>query len=234
MTMFRKAAMTSGPDPFLIRLASSRSVPSRTPCRPFSIPQCPRVSPSNPFTPARSGSRLVMPKTTSVPVFPLIVRSRVRRKTCSQPGQSDPRYPARDDVTSIVRFSTRPCPVSTSQARSTSASARAVWRGGKPSIRLSEGGRDVGTECRLVFLHGKDVAKEPIPGTIAVLELAFGRVDPRPKGGEVRVGGNRPSVKSQPISEQRAQRHSFASREIPLSWVVREPGRKEGSASGGL
>src|SRR5271166_1170846 len=102
-----------------------------------------------------------MPKTTSVSVFPLIVRSRVRRKTCSQPGQSDPRYPASDDVTSIVRFSTRPCPVSTSQARSTSASARAVWRGGKPSIRLSEGGRDVGTECRLVFLHGKDVVASP-------------------------------------------------------------------------
>src|SRR5271157_5323448 len=39
MTMFLKTAMTSGPDPFLIRLASSRSVPSRTPCRPFSIPQ---------------------------------------------------------------------------------------------------------------------------------------------------------------------------------------------------
>jgi hypothetical protein len=33
-----------------------------------------------------------------------------------------------------------------------------------------------------------------VPGTIKVLELAFGRVD-------AGVGGNRPAVKSQPIEE---------------------------------
>ena len=62
----------------------------------------------------------------------------------------------------MVRLSTRPCPLSTSQARSISASARAVWRGGKTSLRLGEGGRDVGTECRLVFPHGKDVVASPL------------------------------------------------------------------------
>ena len=37
--MCLRAAITSGPDPFRIRLASSRSVLSRTPYRPFSIPR---------------------------------------------------------------------------------------------------------------------------------------------------------------------------------------------------
>ena len=35
-TMFLNPAITSGPEPARIRLASARSVPSRTPCRPFS------------------------------------------------------------------------------------------------------------------------------------------------------------------------------------------------------
>src|SRR5450759_3938931 len=157
MTMFLTMAITCVADPLLIRLASSRSVPSRTPCRPFSIPQWPRVSPSNSFAPPRSRGKLVIPSTTSVSTFPPVLRTRVRRKTCAQPGQSDPRYSASDDVTSIERFSIRPCPLSTSQARSTSASRRAAWRGGKAGLRHGEGGRDVLAECRLVLLHRQDV-----------------------------------------------------------------------------
>src|SRR5947209_7733994 len=162
MTTFLTTAITCVADPFRIRLASSRSVPSRTPCRPFSIPQWPRVSASNSFAPARSRGTLVIPSTTSVSTFAPILRTRVRRKTCAHPGQSDPRYSASDAVTSIERLSIRPCPLSTSHARSTSAARRAAWRGGKAGHRRGEGGRDVPGGCRLVLLHRQDVITPPV------------------------------------------------------------------------
>jgi hypothetical protein len=106
-------------------------------------PQWLRTSPSNSFAPARSFGKLVIPITTLVSTFSPVIRSRVRRKTCEQPGQSDPRYSANDDVTSIDRLSIRPCPLSTSQDRSISSSRRAAWRGEKAGLGLGEGGRDV-------------------------------------------------------------------------------------------
>src|SRR5205814_3352349 len=155
--MFLKTAMVCVAAPLRIRLASSRSVPSRTPCSPFSIPQCPRVRPKSALAPARSCGKLVIPSTTSVSTFSPVRRSRVKRNTCAQPGQSEPRYSSSDDVISIDRFSTRPCPLSTSHARSISAWRRAVWRGGKAGLWLGEGGRDVLGERRLVLLHRQDV-----------------------------------------------------------------------------
>ncbi len=159
--MFLRIAIACGADPLLIRLASSRSVPSRTPCRPFSIPQRPRVSPSNSFAPARSRGTLVIPKTTSVSTFPLLWRCRVRRNTGAPPGQSEPRYSASDDVTSSVRVSIRPCPLSTSQACSTSTCCRAVWRGGKAGLGLGKDGRDVRPQRRLVRLDRPHVVASP-------------------------------------------------------------------------
>ena len=157
MTIFLSIAITSAPEPFLTRLASSRSVPSRTPCRPFSMPQCARANPSSPLGPIRSRSRLVIPKMTCVSTFSPILRSRVSRKTCAQPSQSDRRYSASADVTSMLRFSTRPCPLSFSDARSISDSRRAAWRGGKTGLWLGEDGRDIRQQRRLVFLDRQDV-----------------------------------------------------------------------------
>src|SRR4051794_17093050 len=157
MTRFLKIAIVSVAVPFLTRLASSRSVPSRTPCRPFSMPQCPRVSPSSSFAPARWRDRLVIPSTISVSTFSPVLRTRLRRKTCAHPGQSGPRYSASEVVTSIDRSSIRPCPLSTSRARSTSASPRATWRGGKAGRGLGEGRRDVPGQRRLVLLDRQDV-----------------------------------------------------------------------------
>ena len=78
-----------------------------------------------------------------------------------QPGQSEPRYSPSDDVTSIDRFSTRPCPLSTSEARSISAWRRAAWRGGKAGLWLGEGGSDVLGQRRLVLLHRQDIITAP-------------------------------------------------------------------------
>jgi hypothetical protein len=155
--MFRSIAITSGADPFRIRLASSRKVPSRTPWRPFSIPQCPRASSMICFGPARSRGRLVIPNTVSDSIFSPILRSRVSRNTCAQPTQSDCRYSPSDDVTSIARFSMRPCPLSDSDARSISASRRADWRGGKAGLRLGKDSRDIRQQRRLVFLNRQNV-----------------------------------------------------------------------------
>ena len=77
--MFLKTAIVCVAAPLRIRLASSRSVPSRTPCRPFSIPQWPRVSPKSALAPTRSCGKLVIPSTTSVSTFSPVRRSRVRR-----------------------------------------------------------------------------------------------------------------------------------------------------------
>ena len=43
------------------------------------------------FAPARSRGRLAIPSTTSVSTFALVLRTRLRRKTCAQPGQFEPR-----------------------------------------------------------------------------------------------------------------------------------------------
>ena len=120
--MFLSAAITSAAEPFLIRLASSPKVQSRTPWRLFSIPQCSRAKSNNRFGPARPRSRLVIPSMTCDSIFSPILRSRVSRKTRAQPAQSGWRYSASDDVNSMVRFSMRPCPLSVSDARSIFAS----------------------------------------------------------------------------------------------------------------
>ena len=72
--MFLKVAITSAAEPFRTRLKSSRRVPSRTPWRPFSIPQCARVRPSSPLGLTRSRSRLVIPWMTWVSTFSPILR----------------------------------------------------------------------------------------------------------------------------------------------------------------
>src|SRR5262245_13199676 len=162
MTMFLTTAMTCAAAPLRIRLASSRSVPSRTPCRPFSIPQWPRLTAKSTSAVARGRGRLVIPSTTSVSTFAPVRRCRSRRKTCAQPGQSEPRYSPSDDVTSIARRSIRPCPLSTVPARSISAWCRAAWRGGKAGLWLGEGGRDVPGERRLVVLHRQDIIAAPV------------------------------------------------------------------------
>src|SRR6516162_473229 len=157
MTMFLSAAITSAADPLRIRLASSLSVPSRTPCRPFSMPQWARINSSKRRGPACWRARLVTPKTTSISVFVPMRRSRVSRKTCAQPDQSDCRYSARADVTSMVRFSTRPCPLVVSEACSISDSRRATRRGGKAGFRLGKDGLDIGPQRRLIVLDWQDV-----------------------------------------------------------------------------
>ena len=91
MIKFLNTAITCGPDPLRTRLASSFSVPSRRPCSPFSIPQCARTASSTFAAPARSRDRLVIPKTTSTSTFSPVRRSRCRRNTCRQPGQSSPK-----------------------------------------------------------------------------------------------------------------------------------------------
>jgi len=91
MIKFLNAAITCGPDPLRTRLASSFNVPSRRPCSPFSIPQCARTASSTLAAPARSRDRLVIPKTTSTSTFSPVRRSRCRRNTCRQPGQSSPK-----------------------------------------------------------------------------------------------------------------------------------------------
>src|SRR3954451_625818 len=63
---FRKAARVWGALPDRVRQASSRQVRSRTWCRRFSIPQCPRAMLSNEAASARSRDRLVMACTTSM------------------------------------------------------------------------------------------------------------------------------------------------------------------------
>src|SRR3954451_3371595 len=57
---FRKAARVWGALPDRVRQASSRQVRSRTWCRRFSIPQCPRAMLSNEAASASSRDRLVM------------------------------------------------------------------------------------------------------------------------------------------------------------------------------
>ena len=153
-------AITCVADPLLIRLASSRSVPSCTPCRPFSIPQWPRVSSSSSLAPARPRGKLAIPCTASVSTFPPVLRSRVRRKTCaSRPVRPqglghrrrdldrallDPAVPL-VDLTIPVDFGLAP---------------RGL-EGGKAGLRLGKGGRDVFAECRLVLLHRQDVIASP-------------------------------------------------------------------------
>ena len=98
----------------------------------------------------------------------------------AHPAQSGPRYSASDDVTSIERFSIRPCPLSISQARSISASRRAAWRGGKAGLRLGKGSRDVPAERRLVLLHRQHVITSPfdhLRTEIAVREHAIASDD---------------------------------------------------------
>ena len=96
-------------------------------------------------------------------------RSRPSRQSCvpasggrlAHPGQSDPRYSAIDDVTSIERFSIRPCPLSISQCPVDFGLAPRGLEGGKAGLRLGKGGRDVLAECRLVLLHRQDVIASP-------------------------------------------------------------------------
>lgn len=68
--MFLKTAITWGPEPMRIRLASSRSVPSRTPCKPFSIPQWSRLTRRTFAAPARARGRLTIPYSTSTSTLP--------------------------------------------------------------------------------------------------------------------------------------------------------------------
>ena len=91
MIKFLNTAITCGPDPLRTRMASSLNVPSRGPCSPFSIPQCAGTASSTFVTPARYGDRMVIPKTTSTSTFSPVRRSRCRRHTCRQPGQSSPK-----------------------------------------------------------------------------------------------------------------------------------------------
>ena len=74
--MFLSAAITSAAEPFPIRLASLRKVQSRTPWRPFSIPQCSQAKSNNRFGPARLPSRLVIPSMIDDSIFsPILVFS---------------------------------------------------------------------------------------------------------------------------------------------------------------
>src|SRR4029450_6660278 len=157
MTRFLSTAITCAAAPLRTRLTSSFKVPSRRPCSPFSIPQCARTHSNNAAAPARSRGWLAIPKTTSCSTFSPIRRSRSKRNTCRQPGQSAPQYWSSHVVVSSVRFSIRPCPLSTVVARSMQAWRCALWRGGKAGLGLGESGRDVGAQGRLVVLDRQDV-----------------------------------------------------------------------------
>lgn len=60
MAELRMAARNCGAPPRRMRLASSPKVSSRTQCRRFSMPQCPRHHWSNVEAPAESRGTLVM------------------------------------------------------------------------------------------------------------------------------------------------------------------------------
>jgi hypothetical protein len=115
------------------------------------------VKSNNRRVPPRSRATLVIPKMTWVSTVSPILRSRVSRKTWAQLSQSGSRYSASAEVTSMVRFSMRPWPLSFSDARSISASRRAAWRGGKTGLWLGEDRRNVRQQRRLVFLDRQDV-----------------------------------------------------------------------------
>src|SRR5208337_4908085 len=161
MTMFLTMAITCVADPLLIRLASSRSVPSCTPCRPFSIPQWPRVRcSSSPRTGAFARQArdpahhlgfdllagLAFPRQAedlraSRPVRPQVLGH--RRRDLDR-ALLDPAVPL-VDLTIPVDFGLAP---------------RGL-EGGKAGLRLGKGGRDVFAECRLVLLHRQDVIASP-------------------------------------------------------------------------
>ena len=104
----------------------------------------------------------MIPKTTSISTFSPVRRCRCRRNTCRQPGQSSPKYSSSQVVNSSVRFSIRPCPLSTVVARSMQAARRTALEGGKAGLGLGESGRDVGPQRRSVVLHRQDVVPAPL------------------------------------------------------------------------
>src|SRR3954452_8198803 len=149
---FRKAARIWGALPDRVRQASSRQVRSRTWCRRFSMPQCPRAMLSNEAASARSRDRLVMACTTSMLSLPRKLRRRSMRQTWRRPGHWL-REEARLSLHSRRRISMRPCPFSTVSTRATSGAGAHSAEGG---IR-PEGQGDVGFQRRLVALDREQV-----------------------------------------------------------------------------
>src|SRR4051812_29786104 len=138
--------------PDRVRQASSRQVRSRTWCRRFSIPQCPRAMVRNEAASARSRDRLVMACTTSMLSLPRKLRRRSMRQTWRRPGHWL-REEARLSLHSRRRISMRPCPFSTVSTRATSGAGAHSAEGG---IR-PEGQGDVGFQRRLVALDREEV-----------------------------------------------------------------------------
>src|SRR5580700_9988170 len=91
--------------------------------------QCPRVSCNRRRASARSGLRLVIPWTTSTVFLPFAVRSRTTAKPCCRPAQSC--CFVRIVVVRSVRFSRRPCPLSTVVATCPGGGATGRSSGGK-------------------------------------------------------------------------------------------------------
>src|SRR4051812_43597706 len=149
---FRKAARVWGALPDRVRQASSRQVRSRTWCRRFSIPQCPRAMLSNEAASARSRDRLVMACTTSMLSLPRKLRRRSMRQTWRRPGHWLAEE-ARLSLHARRRISMRPCPFSTVSTRATSGAGAHSAEGG---IR-PEGQGDVGFQRRRVALDREEV-----------------------------------------------------------------------------
>src|SRR5262249_7361967 len=106
------------------------------------------------------GERLLIPWTTSTALTPLTVRSRVTSNPCSRPAHCCPAV--KIAVARSVRFSVRPCPLSTVVATrsaggggtSSGGSGRRDTPGG---VLEGEPGPDVGHQARLVVLGDQQV-----------------------------------------------------------------------------
>src|SRR3974377_4486 len=161
--MFRKPAIVCVAAPLRIRLASSRSVPSRTPCRPFSIPQWPRVSPKSALAPPRSATHALDPPPPRGLAFlprPPLPRQAVDLRAAG-PVRTQVLAERRCDLDRPLLDPAVPLVDLGSPLDLRLAARRAAWRGGKAGLWLGEGGSDVLGQRRLVLLHRQDIITAP-------------------------------------------------------------------------
>src|SRR5262245_30537857 len=139
-----------------------------------------RTSRSSRAASARPSVRLVIPWTFSTVVLPFSVRSRVSSNACASPGHFG--CSVRTVVVRSVRFSRRPCPLSTVVATRFAGSGGAAPSGGKsrgdrpgPGL-VAEGGADIDHQAGLVVLGDEHVVPAAGDDLLAHLALAEDRV----------------------------------------------------------
>jgi len=125
------------------------------------MPQWPRVSVSRRAASARSGLRLVMPRTVCVVVTPLMVRWRVNSNPCFSPAQFW--CLVRTLVVRKVRFSKRPCPLLVCVASLAAGTGTGKPSGGKsgrlrPCLSfIGQTGTDIDFQTRLIVFDEEDI-----------------------------------------------------------------------------